>query len=118
MNRHVRKVEYLDDLDHGVELLLDLFKGNVVAGHADGHARDIFVLGGAHRQALEVVGFAGEEAGYLGQDTHIILNIQRDPSVLHCIIHALILKTIAWQLYIGWQKRTLKVSYRTSERRP
>src|SRR6185437_3143274 len=44
----------LDDVDQLVELLGDLLERGLLGGHHDGHPRHVLLLGGTHRQRLDV----------------------------------------------------------------
>lgn len=60
---HARQIDDANDLDAAVQLFFDLLEGTIVTREAHGHAGDGRVLRYPHRQAIEVVGLAGEKTG-------------------------------------------------------
>ena len=59
--------------------LLELFIG---AGHRDGDAADGRVVGGGHRQAVNIEAAAAEQAGHPGQNTALVVHKQADDPAL------------------------------------
>ena len=52
MQRHISQVNNLDDLDHSVELLFYLLKGNIIACNANSHSGNSLILCGSNRKRL------------------------------------------------------------------
>ena len=82
MHRGVRQVQDLNDLHHGIQLLLNLLECDVITLGTNGHTRGILPLCGSYSQRLQVIGLSGKESRYLRQDTHIIFYIEGNPAFL------------------------------------
>lgn len=70
----VGEVGDLVDADQLVELLGDLLEAHLVGLHDDGHAREALVLGGGHREGLDVEAAARDHAGHAGEHAGFVLH--------------------------------------------
>mgnify|MGYP006922000060 CR=1 FL=1 len=78
-NTSVKSITLIN-LDHTVQLFFDLLKSFIITDSCDRHSRYCGVLGGSYSKTVQIVAFSGEKSGDFGQNTYLVLNIERNPS--------------------------------------
>ena len=83
MDGGIGKIYHLNHFNTPGQLFFYLLKDHVIACQADRHAGYGPILRSSDREAVQIIGFAGKQAGDSCQDTDIIFYKQADPSFFH-----------------------------------
>ena len=79
-DEHIGEINNFDDFYHSVQLFLDLFERFIVAYSSDGHSGNGRILCSTNGEAVQVIAFAGEKSGNLGQNTYLVFYVEGNPS--------------------------------------
>ena len=85
-DEHIGEINNFDDFYHSVQLFLDLFERFIVAYSSDGHSGNGRILCSTNGEAVQVIAFAGEKSGNLGQNTYLVFYVEGNPSFFHAFI--------------------------------
>ena len=85
-DEHIGEINNFDDFYHSVQLFLDLFERfhrRLQFRWSFGKRR---ILCSTNGEAVQVIAFAGEKSGNLGQNTYLVFYVEGNPSFFHAFI--------------------------------